>query len=285
MVLIVTDATVRYPSSAFFSHKVITVAPMSVRCGDLEVYDGPTTDLKGMSKLMGECPTGPHVEAPSVDDIARIYKSLQRETNQIISLHSASGLSNVYQNALAASQQFRGRMDIHVIDSETISLGLGLLVQAAALASERGEDFESIVRLVRGMIPRLYTVMFLEDLFFLERRNLVSRSQAILGNMLGIVPFLTIEDGHLIPMEKVRSRHRAVEKMIEFICEFSYVEHLGILQPEISPTDEGRTIAERLRVVYPSTPIATVCYGPVISTYVGLSSVGAVVLETSENGM
>ncbi len=284
MVLIVTDASVRYPSSAFFNHKVITVAPMSVRCGDLEVHDGPTTDLKGMSRLMQECPAGAHIKAPSVDDIAGIYKNLQRETNQIISIHSASGLSSVYQNALDASQQFRGRMDIHVIDSETISLGLGLLVQAAAFAIERGEDFESIVRLVRGMIPRLYTVMFLEDLFYLERSNLVSHSQAILGNMLGIVPFLTIENGRLNPMEKVRSRPRAVEKMIEFICEFSFVEHLGILQPQITPTDESRNIADRLRAVYPSTPIATVCYGPVISTFVGLSSVGAIVLETRENG-
>ena len=257
---------------------------MSVQCADLEVHDSPTADLRGMGRLIQACPTGVTLEAPSPEAIADLYKSVQRESSQIISIHTASGLSDVYKNAHQASHQLRGRMDIHVIDSETMSLGLGLLVQSAALASERGEDFESIIRLVRGMIPRLYTVLFLEDLFFLERNNLVSRSQAILGNMLGVVPFLTMEEGSLIPMEKVRSRPRAVEKLIEFISEFSDVEHLGILQYQDTPTEEGRTIAERLRVVYPSIPIATVCYGPVISTHVGLSSVGAVVLEAREDG-
>ena len=130
------------------------------------------------------------------------------------------------------------------------------------------------------MITRLYMVMFLDDLTFLERNHLVTRSQAILGNMLGIIPFLTMEDGQLIPMEKVRNRMRAVEKLIEFVCEFSGLEQLGLMQGQVRPTEDTLMIHERLHTLYPATPISRVCYGPALSAFIGFDSIGAVVLES-----
>jgi DegV family protein with EDD domain len=176
-------------------------------------------------------------------------------------------------------------MDIQVIDSHSASIGLGILVQAAAEAAYRGEKLEGMVRIVRGMIPRLYLVFFLDDLDYLEKNGLVSHSQAILGNMLGIIPFLTMEEGQLIPMEKVRSRPRAIEKLIEFVCEFAAVEHLAIMQSDSRSTQESLSIMDRLRSYYPSTPISTACYGPFISTFVGQNSLGVAVLEAEEGSL
>jgi fatty acid-binding protein DegV len=101
--------------------------------------------------------------------------------------------------------------------------------------------------------------------------------------MLGIVPFITIEDGYLIPMEKVRSRMRAVEKLIEFISEFSGLTHLGLIQPGVQETEETQAILDRLRVIYPSTPFTISSYGLTLSAFVGLDCLGAVVLETEED--
>ena len=136
---------------------------------------------------------------PSVDAFAQVYEKLGVEYNQIISIHCSSALNGTYQNAYAASQRFLGRFDIQVIDSESVSIGLGLLVQTAMEASARRENLDTIVRLVRGKIANLYLVFFLNDLYYLERNHLVSRSQAILGNMLGVIPFLTMEEGQLGP--------------------------------------------------------------------------------------
>jgi DegV family protein with EDD domain len=283
MIKIVTDATIRFPTSSFINHQLIKILPLSVTCNGESVADGPQSGLSGMRQLMDGCPQGTDIKVPSVDEIADLYRSLQTNSNQIVSIHSSGALSRVYDNAVLASTQFRGRMDIQVIDSQTVSLGLGLIVQAAGQAIERGENLDAVIRLVRGMIPRLYTVFFLEDLFFLERSNLIHRSQAILGNMLGVIPFLTMEEGHLIPMEKVRSRVRALEKLIEFVCEFSEVDHLGILMNQTHPTEESQGVADRLRAIYPSTPIASVCYGPLLSTHLGFHALGAVVLESKED--
>ena len=285
MIHIVTDAAVRFPNTHAFNRDRIRILPLQVQAGSQLVDDSPNADLQAISQIVSNSSAAPEIVEPSTDDIAAVYSDMQRHTSQIVSIHSSSGFCASYQNALTASQQFRGRMDIQVIDSESISLGLGMIVQAAVQAAERSENLDNIVRIVRGMIPRVYSVLFLDDLFFLERYQLISRSQAILGNMLGIIPFLTMEDGNLIPMEKVRSRQRALEKLIEFICEFSSVDQIGILLHKSTPTEEGHLVIDRLRSLYPSTPITTSCYGPAVSTYLGFHGMGAVVQETAEGSI
>ncbi|HEY42895.1 MAG TPA: DegV family protein [Anaerolineae bacterium] len=281
-VRIVTDSSTRFASPNILHRYPITFAPIKVRCGAVSIQDDPETDLVRMESIIKKCQTFPTTEVPSQEEIVALYANLQSGADQILSLHTSSGLSEIVMNASAASQHFLGRVDIQVIDSQSASIGLGWLVQAAAEAAARGDSLETLVRIVRGMIPRLYMVFFLDDLTYLEHNGLISRSQAILGNMLGIIPFLTMEEGRMIPMEKVRSRPRAVEKIIEFVCEFSDVEHLAILQSSRRPTQESLSIMDRLRGYHPRARINTVCYGPSLSTIVGFNSLGVAVLEAEE---
>ncbi|MCK4693540.1 MAG: DegV family protein [Anaerolineales bacterium] len=284
-VRIVTDSTIRFSTPNFIDHHLVTIAPTIVRCGSVSVQDDPLVDLGMMHRLLEDCQTNPTAEAPTQEQLTQIYAQLQSSTDQILSIHTSAGLSDAVVNANTASQQFLGRLDIQVIDSQSISIGLGLLVQAAAEGASRGEDLDTLVQIVRGMIPRIYMVFFLSDLYYLVQNGLISQSQAILGNMLGIVSFLTMEEGHMTPMEKVRSRPRAIDKLIEFVCEFSDVEHLAILQADSRPSHESMSMIDRLRVYHPSTPITTVCYGPSISTIVGLDSLGVVVLEAEGSSL
>jgi len=279
---IVTDSSVRFLTPSMLELSQITVAPMTLRSGSTRVEEHLGADLQSVRILFEQGAGLPTAEPPSQELLAEIYGSIQKESNQILSIHTSSHLSRAVANAHAASQRFLGRSDIQVIDSQTISVGLGFLVQAAAEAVARGEDFEEVVRIIRGMIPRLYMVFFLDDLAFLEHNDLISRSQAILGNMLGIIAFLTLEEGRLMPMEKVRSRTRAIEKMVEFVSEFSFVEHLAILHSGLYAADEPRAIAERLRDLNPHAPISFSTYGPSLATIVGLRGIGVAVLEAEE---
>ncbi|HEY46798.1 MAG: hypothetical protein AMJ88_01355 [Anaerolineae bacterium SM23_ 63] len=281
-VCIVTDSSTRFPTPSILNRYPITLAPIKVRCGAVSVQDETETDLARMQDIAESCKSYSKIEVPSMGDMIDIYSQLQSGADQILSIHTSSGLSEMVNNANAASQHFLGRVDIQVIDSQSASIGLGWLVQAAAEAAARGEPLETIVRIVRGMIPRLYLVFFLDDLTYLEHNGLISRSQAILGNMLGVIPFLTMEEGRMIPMEKVRSRPRAIEKLIEFVCEFSAVENLAILQSYKRPTQESLSVMDRLRSYHPRSPIQTVCYGPSLSTFIGFNSLGVAVMEAEE---
>jgi DegV family protein with EDD domain len=284
-VQIVTDSAVRFTAPDFLEKFSVAIAPMRVRCGSTVLEESSTSDLSLIRARHIEDQSVPVPEAPSVELFTKIYSDLHARSDQILSIHTSSGLCKSVEHAQIASQQFLGRVDIAIIDSQTVSIGLGLLVQEAVKAAARGADLETLVRIVRGMIPRLYMIFFLDDLLFLEKNGLVSKSQAILGNMLGIIPFLTMEDGFMIPMEKVRSRPRALEKLIEFVLEFSSIEHLAILEGSPTPTQESQALAERLRTFHPHTPLTMTCYGPCVSSFVGMDSLGVVVLESEEDSL
>ncbi len=278
-VRIVTDSTVRFPTPGFLDRHPVAIAPLTIRC-DLEAWEeGPQDDILAAAPLFERCQGFPLAEPPSPERLAEVYGQLAHETDQIVSIHASAQINPTVANAQAASQQFLGRSSIQVIDSQSLSGGLGLLVEAAVRASEDGADLDEVVRIVRGMVPRLYLVVFVADLTYLERIGLVTRSQALLGNMLGILPFLTMEDGRLVPMEKVRSRPRAVEKVVEFVSEFSDLEHMVLFQGSPEPTEESRQIIERLRSLHPATPITVSSLGPSVATYLGPDSTGIIALE------
>jgi DegV family protein with EDD domain len=216
-VSIVTDGMARLTKPGLLNGHPIIVAPTVIRVGARVIEDDAEVDLEQVFGLGGEVHPPPIMMPPSVDALARIYARLLSQSEHILSIHASSRLTDTAANARLASQQFLGRCDIQVVDSLSMSVGLGLLVQAAAEAASSGAPFDEIVRIVRGMITRLYMVFFLEELDYLERLGRISRSQAVLGNMLGIIPFLTLEEGDVIPMEKVRSRPRAIEKLVEFV--------------------------------------------------------------------
>jgi DegV family protein with EDD domain len=256
---------------------------MQIRCGATTIEDGNDVDISAYHTTIEEFQSVPKIEPFSINQMAEIYARLQTESDHILSIHTSAGLCDAVANAQAASQRFLGKTKIQVIDSQSVSYGLGLLIQAVVKAANQGADFDSLIRLTRNIIPRLYMVFFMHDLFYLEENQFISRSQAILGDMLGIIPFLTLEDGKLVPMEKVRSRTRATEKMIEFVLEFSSVEHLAILQESSRPTPDSLSIIERLRPIYPDVSISTTSYGACLTAFLGLDSLGIVVLESVEN--
>ena len=279
---IVTDASVRFPSKEFPSRYPVTILPTRIRRDGNSLEDGPSIDLTAAMPLF-EGEQQPAVWEPaSVETIAAAYERLHKETNRILSIHTSASLNGTVANARIAMQQFLGRCNIQVIDTQAVSLGLGLLVRAAAESAARDASSDEIVRVVRGMMPRLYTVFFLDDMAYLERNRLVSRSQAVLGNMLGVIPFLTIEDGRILAMEKVRSRTRALEKLLEFVTEFSTVDHMALLHSQAPLNEETSLIVERLQAMHPGTPLSVLTYGPSLATFVGLNALGIVVLETEE---
>ena len=279
---IVTDSTVRFTTRGFLERYPVSILPLTIRRGKTTLLDTGKHDPRAIEELFSSRDILPVTDPPSQEAFAKLYSQLRKESDQILSIHTSSLISPISDNAYSASQRFLGRCDIQVIDSQSISVGLGFLVQAAAEAAAQGHDFDTLVRIVRGMIPRLYAIFSVDDLAYLEHNRMVSRSQAILGNMLGIIALLTIEEGKIIPMEKVRTRTRSIEKMVEFASEFASVDQIAILHNSMRSLDECRTLKDRLHALYRGIPISISEYGPSVATYLGPKSVGVVVLESEE---
>lgn len=275
---IVTDSDAQMDPE-FARRLGVVVVPLSVQLGD-EVFQ----DTRGerneevLVRMVSER-IRPTIIGPTVADFEALYAELSRSTDQIISIHSSAHLSRTVRNARAAAAQFLGRCDIVVVDSQTTSLGLSILSREAAEMAHAGAGREEILRQIRGMIPRIYVVMFTDSLDYLERSGRISPAQCILGTMLAIKPFLSIEEGEIIPMEKVRGRDRGLDKLAEFAAEFSSVEEAAILQSVSFPTEETILLRERLRSSFPDQEYPLLVYGPLLASHVGPDGLGLVTYE------
>lgn len=282
-VSIVTDSSAQFLDPAFVSQHDITVIPATIRLGEQTFREGVDLDAEGFfRRILAEGAPAPVLEAPTVAEYVELFGRLGEQADHILVLPMASGLSQSYRNALAAAEIMRGRSDIVVIDSLTASVGLAFLVEIAVRAVEDNAPLESVVRTVRAAVPRVYSVFYVETLEYLFRGNLIGEAQAILGKILGIKPFLTIEDGCLVPMEKVRTRAQAVDKLLEFVTEFADIQRLVIVQNTTQITEQTRLIQDRLALEFGEQDFPVIVYGPSLAAHLGPDGIGIVVCEAEE---
>ena len=275
---IVTDSTAQLdPDLA--QQLGITVVPLEISFGKQKFHEGVDLSTSEFFRRLAHSSAMPSSRAPTVEQFTQVYANLNQITDRILSIHVSSKLNETCANARLAADNFLGRCEIIVIDSWTISLGLSILTQAVTRAAARGNSLDDIVRLARGMTPHLYAVFVTETLEYLERAGSLSKSQAILGTMLGIKPFLAIEEGEITPMEKARTRDKAVDKLIEFVSEFSRIEQVAIVQSPLRPGNETRHLLDRLRSNFSRYKFETITYGPTLATHIGPSSLGLIVYE------
>ena len=260
----------------------ISVVPLTVRIGDEVHKDGNGGWNEALLARMERERVPVEVVGPTVADFRAVYNRLSRTTDRIISIHSSDHLGPIVRNARAAAAEFLGRCDIAVVDSQTTSLGLSILVEQAAKMARDGVSQEEILRTVRGMIRRIYVVMFTDSLDYLERSGLISPAQCILGTMLGIKPFLSIEEGEIIPMEKVRSRDKGLDKLVEFAGEFISVQQVAILQSTFRPTSDTLLLQDRLRNFFPDQEFPILVYGPLLASHIGPDGLGLIIYEGLE---
>jgi len=278
-VRIVTDSAAHFFDPAFPARHNVTVMPFTIHFGRESFTDGLEINSDLFFKKIANGGPIPTAASPSAAAFQAAYEELIKSSDRIVSIHASGQLSRACRNARAGSEALAGRSKIEIIDSLSTSIGLGLLVEAAALAAEQGAAQEEVVRIVRGMVPRLYSVFFIETLAFLAQAGRVSKAQATLGSMLGIKPFLTMEDGDLVPMEKVRNRAQAVEKLLEFVVEFADLEHFAILQDTPEHTDDTRLLLERLALDFPGKQWPVLTYGPALGTFLGPNAMGVFIYE------
>lgn len=282
-VKVVTDSTAHFLDPTAVERYGITVVPLHIQFGQELYRDGVDITTEQFFEKLAQGKPTPVASSPTPEELVQVYSELSKQTDRILSIHISSKLSRTYRNARLATDTLLGRCKIQVVDSMTTSLGLGILAEAAAAAGEEEASIDEIVRTIRGMIPRIYVVFFVETLDYLERGGRLSKSQAILGTMLGIKPFLTIEDGDIIPMEKVRTRDKAVEKLVEFVAEFSTVDTVAILHSNPHPNDDTRLLLERLAIEFPGREFPLLTYGPALACHIGPNSLGVIVYESSHS--
>ena len=277
-VAIVTDSTA-YLEPGEAKKLGVHVVPLSIQLSGEKFLEGIEIDSDELLRRLSYGASYPISVAPDLAVFEKLYAELHQQTDQILAVHVSGRLSKTAQRSEMGAEAFLGRCTIEVIDSMTTSVGLGILVRAAATAANEGASLDDIVRLVRGMIPHIYLVFYVETMDYLERSGRIGKAQAVLGSMLKIKPILFMEDGDIIPLEKVRTTEKAIEKLFEFVAEFDNLEQTAIIQCDKYPNKDARMLQERLGQSFPNLDFPIIQYGPELATRVGPNALGIVVYE------
>jgi DegV family protein with EDD domain len=276
-VKIVTDSNAHLPDPGLITDLGIEVVPLIIRMGAQVYPERINFTDEALFRRLCKDSGSVSVEAPSVSQMRGVFGRLGQSADKIVCIHASGALTDVADVARQAAASYAGRQRIVVLDTASTSVGVGLIVEAAARAAAEGASLAEVVRIVRGMIPHMYALILSDSLEYLEAWGRLGPAQTLLGTMLGMKPIATMEDGDLLPIEKVRNYARAVDKLFEFIIEFSHIEQLYVLQHEFE--SEAAQLLERLELAFPDKEFPVIGYPPSLAVHIGPRALGVLVYE------
>ncbi len=212
-VAIVTDSTADLPP-ALAATRSIAVVPLTLNFDGRSLLDGVDITPGEFYRKLPAAATHPTTSQPSPGQFAEKYTELLTDHDAIVSIHISEKLSGTYDSAKQAAELTDPRR-VHVVDSELVSMSLGLIVLGAASLASKGADAEAIVEKVESLRPLVHTYFSVATLEFLRRGGRIGRASAMLGSVLQVKPVLCIRDGAVEPLERVRTFDRALNRIIE----------------------------------------------------------------------
>ena len=276
---IVTDSSARFVNPHFTRQHSVTVVPNTVTIAGTDYREDIDLSAEESLRMLVGSSFKPTITAPTVADYVDAYTRLAHAGDAIISIHASRELYPNWHHANAAARQLMGHCEIAVVDSQNICAAQALLVQVAVRAIQQESSVEDVIKAVRGAVDRIYSAYYVETMDYLLHNKIMSAPHVILGTMLNIKPFLTIEEGFLMPIEKVRTRAQAVERLVEFIAEFTELEDMVILQNKAHMNDQTRMLQDRLTLEFPGRHFPYTVYGPSLAALLGPEATGIVILE------
>jgi DegV family protein with EDD domain len=273
---ILTDSTAFFTKPAYAGQEYVIILPHMIQLAGKTFPDSRDLSLYKIISGNNHIPTA---LPPSVEAFQEAYSTLGSKYKEIVVILLSSHLSQAVANANLAARSMNSSANIFIIDSLNTAIGLGLLVQAAAEYNHRGYTGVEINRLVRGMINHIYSVFCLPDLYNLYLSGQIDPAQAIVGQMLGVIPFFTLENGWLVHTQKIRSPRHLVDIMYEFVAEFENLKYMALIQGISSYEQESRNLRDRISQNIRTTPVCEHSLNLSLATILGPHSIGLVVME------
>jgi DegV family protein with EDD domain len=258
----------------------VTVVPLYVRFGE-EIFRDRVdiTSEEFYRRLVSESAL-PSTTQPTPHDFIQVYDKLSGETNEILVIVVSSKLSGTYQSAMQAKEIFKGKCRIEVVDSLSVAMGMGLLVIKAVNAVKDGASLDEVTQLVRRAISRTHVAYLFETLKYLAKGGRIGKASGLLGSLLSVKPILTMSEGELAPLTRVRSVSAGIDYLCSYATGFTNIE--GMAVEHATTPDQADILAERLKSIYPKGRIYRAVISPVIGTYAGPSALALTILEAEK---
>jgi len=216
-VALVTDSTAYLPPNLLEEYGIFVV-PNFVNWGGQTYRDGVDIQATEFFERLRKDPVLPTTAVASIGEIAEIYGRAAETADAVLGIHLSTKLSGTYSAALQAVRMLPGKR-IEVVDSNATAMAMGFVVLAAARAAQAGQSFDEVLQVARDTIPHVGVVFTVETLEFLRRGGRIGGAAAFMGSLLDMKPILDLRDGRVEPIERVRTKKKAVERVLEIIVQ------------------------------------------------------------------
>jgi DegV family protein with EDD domain len=276
-VAVVTDSSAYLPDELIDGYGIHVVPLYVVLAGrsGREGWDISPADVARALAVRGQQVS---TSRPTPGDFVAAYrKALDEGADRVVSVHLSSELSGTWDAARLAASQV-GEHIVTVIDSKSAAMGTGFAVLAAARSAAAGADAAAVAESARSTAAATRTLFVVETLEYLRRGGRIGSAATFLGSALAVKPVLHVVDGRVVPLEKVRTTARAMNRLVQRIVEAADARPVSVAVHHLAAEERADRLASEIRARVPSLRELHVSeLGAAIGAHVGPGAVGAVV--------
>jgi DegV family protein with EDD domain len=291
-VRVVTDSTSDLTAGLARAHG-IHIVPLQVIFGDRSFHDGVDLTAREFYERLESGRLWPSTDPPPRGDFVKVYRESAAKKD-IFSIHLSEKLSQTVVNARAAAEEARPALAalrppgdrplaMEVVDSVSISLGLGLQALFAARMAQRGLELPAIAGRVAAMRGRMHVLFVVDTLDYLARGGRIGTARALLGKVLGVKPILGVDQGEVVAVDRVRGGRAAHPRLIEL-----FVQRVDPRRPVVAAVGHAKAPiwADRLRALleqrFVAVELLVTEIGPAVGAHAGPGTVGAALFQPTE---
>ncbi len=272
-IAILTDSSAYMPQSALEGLNV-TVIPVWLIWGGERFRDGVDIDPSTFYQRLKTSDTLPTSSQPSAGEFMTVFQEMDAEADAIVNVLVSSKISGTIACAQAAQERLPD-ITMRTVDTFSSSMGLGLVVLAAARAVAAGKSLDEVVAVAEDVTSRLHLLFVVDTLEYLHRGGRITGGKRMLGTALQIKPILHFKDGLIQPLSQTRTKRKAIAQMLD-IAE----QRLGGKKMaeaaivDVDVPEEGDKVAKMIEDRFSVPLIHRSGVSPVVGTHVGPGAIG-----------
>ena len=272
-VAIVTDSTVNLPVDIIKEHNIYVI-PQILNWEGRSYLDQIDISTEEFYERLPHSKDLPKTSQPAPGQFTEHFQKVAEGADSIVAIFVSEFLSGTIQSAHLGAEAM-GDYPIEIVDSRSVSLGLGLLVIAAARYAAEGHDYKDVATYVRTLAPRLRVLFVVDTLEYLHKGGRIGGAKRLVGSVLSIKPVLHLEDGKIEPLASIRTKSKAIQHMLDVVLgemKDKKNVHAGVIHAR-APEDASY-IAEKVRSEANPKELIINELTPVIGANVGPGVVG-----------
>jgi len=273
-IAVLTDSTCDLPQGMREKHNIHTI-PVHIHWGNETLRAGIDIDAQTFYNRLVRDPVHPTTSQPSVGEFLEVFRQIGEEADEIVGIFLSRELSGTISSAENARDMVT--IPVHIVDSKSISLGVGAVVMAAVQARDAGGDAAAIVRAAERRAAHTNAVIIVDTLEYLHRGGRIGGAVKLVGHALSLKPVMRLVNGRLQPVSATRTRSKAIARMLQVASEgLDTGAPMGGGILHVAAPEEAAQVADQFQALYAPQELMTVEATPVIGIHVGPNALGVV---------